>query len=125
MEFPELYDLRNAGSGVVPDDEGVALFLGIKEGDVESGVLREEPDWPGTGGVEGGINGIVDMRFARFASVGLMVRAPNPVACGIVETRLFVPGVPNLEARSLGDLGDLGAVNEDERVWSGVSEGFK
>lgn len=41
VESPELYDFLS-GSGVVPDDEGVALFLGISEGDVESGVFRDE-----------------------------------------------------------------------------------
>jgi hypothetical protein len=36
----------------------------------------------------GGAGGAIDIRFMRRASVGLMVRAPKPVACGMVDMRL-------------------------------------
>lgn len=70
MEIPELYDFR-MGSGVLVDDEGVMLLRGIKAG--EAGVVLCES----TGG--GGVR-IVDKRFNRLASVGLIVRAPSPEA---------------------------------------------
>lgn len=45
----------------------------------------------------GGAWGIIDNRFSLCASVGLMVRAPSPVAwCGIRDILLFAEedGVP-------------------------------
>ena len=66
----------------------------------------------------GGAGGAIDIRFIRRASVGLIVRAPSPVAwCGITEARFedeegvvakpagFFTGVPT-------------ALVEDDRVWS-------
>lgn len=52
----------------------------------------------------GGAGGAIDLRFIRRASVGLIVRAPSPVACGgttdilledeegLVGCSLFLPG---------------------------------
>lgn len=59
------------------------LFLRSKDGD--AGVAL----WDSAGG--GGVR-IVDKRFRRLASVGLMVRAPSPEACGIVDMRRLDPG---------------------------------
>lgn len=36
----------------------------------------------------GGAGGTIDIRLARRASVGLIVRAPKPVARGMVDMRL-------------------------------------
>ena len=66
----------------------------------------------------------VDIRFNLLASVGLIVRAPKPVACrGIVDMRLLEPedGVCVLRA---GDFpGDLEFVMESDLACSGVLEG--
>ena len=64
---------------------------------------------------------MVDKRFKRLASVGLIVRAPKPEAwCGIteillVEEGVFVPGPDFVGVR-------VAFVDED-LVWSGVREG--
>lgn len=79
-ERPELYDFR-FGSGVVRNDEGVLVFLGINDGDFEE--ARAMLCCSGcVGGVYGigGTPGTIDMRFALRASVGLIVLAPRPVA---------------------------------------------
>jgi len=85
MDSPELYDFRLLISGVVRDEEGVPdAFRGIMEGERESARVSIE-----TGGGGGTLArklrlcdcGIVDNRFIRRVSVGLMVRAPKPVAC--------------------------------------------
>lgn len=97
--MPELYDFR-FGSGVVREDDGVILFLGIMDGegaafrDIDVGVSG----W-GVGGVKGigGIVGIIESLFILRASVGLIVRAAKPVACtqfGIIDSRLSEEGVP-------------------------------
>lgn len=72
-------------------------FLGLSEGDFEVDLLSMD-----TGGGGGmvldwliGCGGIMDMRFIRRVSVGLMVLAPKPLACeewpvpGIIEVLLF------------------------------------
>ena len=41
LEIPELYDLR-LGSGVVREDDGVTLFLGIIEGEETCGSSEEK-----------------------------------------------------------------------------------
>lgn len=82
-ERPELYDFLLI-SGVVRDDDGVAeAFLGIIDGDLEAARVSIE-----TGGFAGTFEtwlelmdcGIMDIRFNLLVSVGLMVRAPRPVA---------------------------------------------
>lgn len=89
FEMPELYDLR-LGSGVVREEEGVSLFRGITGGDGSDGGSAS-----GVGGVYGigGGLGIMDILFSLRASVGLIVRAPRPVACalpGMIETLLLL-----------------------------------
>ena len=81
VDILELYDFRS--SGVFAVDEGVMLFLGSKDGD--AGVALWES-------ARGGDVRIVDKRFRRLASVGLMVRAPSPEACGMVDMRRLDPG---------------------------------
>lgn len=82
-ERPELYDFLLI-SGVVRDDDGVAeAFLGIIDGDLEAARVSDD-----TGGPDAALEtwfklmdcGIMDMRFIRLVSVGLMVLAPSPVA---------------------------------------------
>lgn len=89
FEMPELYDLR-LGSGVVLEEDGVSLFRGITGGDGSDGVSA-----CGVGGVYGigGGFGIMDILFNLRASVGLIVRAPRPVACalpGMIEILLLL-----------------------------------
>lgn len=89
FETPELYDLR-LGSGVVREEDGVSLLRGITGGDGSDGGSA-----CGVGGVYGigGGFGIIDILFNLRASVGLIVRAPRPVACalpGIMETLLLL-----------------------------------
>ncbi len=67
-------------SGVVLEDDGVALFLGIIVG--LAGADRSDSTAVGIAG-GGGVFTIVDNRFSLLASVGLTVLAPNPDACGI------------------------------------------
>jgi hypothetical protein len=129
LETPELYDLR-FGSGVVREDDGVTLFRGIRDG--------EGADWrPTEGGGSvcegvGGVNGIggglciIDNLFSLRASVGLIVRAPRPVACalpGMMDILLFDEGVfdPGNAARP----GDRAVPIGELRVGSGVLIGVK
>lgn len=83
-ESPELYDFLLFMSGVVRAEEGVTdAFLGIMDGDLLSARVSIE-----TGGGGGTLiiwfklcdPGMIDMRFILLVSVGLMVRAPRPVA---------------------------------------------
>lgn len=81
-DCPELYDLR-LRSGVVRLEEGVALLTGMYEGDWavdrgRTGTASVGACMPVEG--NGGAVGAMDSRFMRLASVGLTVRAPNPVA---------------------------------------------
>ena len=92
LETPELYDLR-LGSGVVREEDGVSLFRKITGGDGSGG-----GSVCGVGGVYGigGGFGIMDILFNLRASVGLIVRAPRPVACappGMIDTLLLFDGV--------------------------------
>jgi hypothetical protein len=58
-------------------------FLGIIDGDLDAARVSDD-----TGGPDATLEtwfelmdcGIMDMRFIRLVSVGLMVRAPSPVA---------------------------------------------
>lgn len=69
-------------SGVVREDEGVGIFLGSTEGDLEEVRFVRISGWE-VGGVFGMGGGpcSIDSLFALFASVGLTVLAPSPVAC--------------------------------------------
>lgn len=67
----------------------------------------------------------VDKRFARLASVGLIVLAPRPVAC---DVDVGIPGIIDIRFADedgvdvplpLGRPGDLDAKDED-LLWSGV-----
>ena len=123
FETPELYDLR-LGSGVVREEVGVSLFRGITGGDG----LDRGSAW-GVGGVcgIGGGFGIMDILFNLRASVGLIVRAPKPVACalpGIIETLLLLDdGV--LDNGKFGLAGDLAVLTGVDGVCSGVPLGVK
>ena len=131
-DCPELYDLR-FGSGVVLEEDGVTLFRLAGPGDCpeDMGLIVGKSGW-GVGGAceirfwgRGGAGGMIDMRFILRASVGLIVRAPSPVAC--TDIRRFVPpGVTVLPGvvRPAGvRLGVLAP--EEERLWSGVREGVR
>jgi len=76
----------------------------------------------GVGGVLGigGADGIIDIRFARRVSVGLIVRAPKPVAWGMVDMRLedeegVVTVVPDVFLTGVRT-----ALVEEDREWSVV-----
>lgn len=65
---------------------------------------------------------MVDMRFMRLASVGLIVRAPRPVA---IDIRLLVPGVavrPGVAARFPGV---VWPTRDEVFCGSGVLEGVR
>jgi hypothetical protein len=64
------------------------------------------------------------MRFSLRASVGLIVRAPSPVACAIEVRRFVPPGVTVLPGVVLPAGVRLGVLAPDgERLWSGVRDG--
>lgn len=70
------------------------------------------------GGVWGIGGGAIDMRFIRRASVGLMVRAPRPVACGITDMRFEDEvGVVTFTADAFST-GVCTALVEEDRAWS-------
>lgn len=73
----------------------------------------------------GGAGGAIDIRFNRRASVGLIVRAPSPVACGgITEARLEAEeGVATAAEEFLTGLRT--ALVEFDRVWSMFPEGVR
>lgn len=126
MDRPELYDLR-FGSGVVREDDGVSILLGTIEGeDLDESSDGNEASGEFIGGVKGngGAFGIIDIRFNRRASVGLIVRAPRPVACalpGITDNRLLDEGVWFLCV--LGLAGDRAVLIGDATCCSGVPTG--
>ena len=95
IDIAELKDLRCV-SGVVRLEEGVTLLRGIIEGEpaVDLGA-RLGGSGKRIGGVRGrGGAGIIDILFILRASVGLMVRAPRPVAWpGIMDRRFPDEGV--------------------------------
>lgn len=67
---------------------------------------------------------MIDMRFNLRASVGLMVRAPSPVACAIDIRRFVAPGVTVLPGVLLPAGVRFGVLApEGERLWSGVRDG--
>jgi hypothetical protein len=82
-------------------------------------------DWVGGVCGIGGAPGAIDIRFSLRASVGLIVRAPSPVACGgITEARLEVEeGVATVLEGAL--TGVRTALVEFERVWSMAPEAVK
>lgn len=91
VDTAELMDLR-LGSGVVRADDGVTLFRGIWEGEVADRGFDKKGSGCGVGGVWGigGALGMMDILFILRASVGLMVRAPKPVACGAATDILLL-----------------------------------
>ena len=109
---------------MVRDEEGVDIFLGNIEGDLEELRIIDISGWVGGVFGIGGTPCKIDIRFALRASVGLTVRAPSPVACdevgipGITDIRfpdddgVFVP----LPLFRPGDL----PVKDDDLLWSGV-----
>ena len=112
FEMPELYDLR-LGSGVVREEDGVTLFREITGGEGSDGGSA-----CGVGGVYGigGGFGIIDIRFKMRASVGLIVRAPRPVACalpGMIDTLLLLDdgAFDNWKVGLAGDLAVLTGVD--------------
>ena len=87
IDRPELYDFLLFTSGVVRAEEGVRDGLrGIIEGDRDSARIFNEGGGGGGGGGSVASTfqlcdlGIVDNRLILLVSVGLMVRAPRPVA---------------------------------------------
>jgi hypothetical protein len=83
----ELWDFRFI-SGVAREEEGVEPFCGSINGEGGPWDVGESGDRPEDMGIGGACR--VDNRFNRRASVGLIVRAPSPVACGgMVERRLL------------------------------------
>ncbi len=94
-ESPELYDFL-FGSGVVREEEGVEILRGSMDGERDE--ARTSVDSGGGGFIDAcdwspWFWCIFDIRFIRLVSVGLMVRAPRPVACeawgtpGIIDIR--------------------------------------
>ncbi len=78
-------------SGVVLEEEGVTLLRAKKDGDCVADPRPEEESGCGVGGVcgIGGAFCMIDSLFSLRASVGLIVRAPSPVACaGMTDRRL-------------------------------------
>ena len=73
----------------------------------------------------GGAGGAIDIRFSRRASVGLIVRAPSPVACGgMAEARLEAEeGVATAAEEFLTGLRT--ALVEFDREWSMAPEGVR
>ena len=122
------------GSGVVLEDDGVRLFRFAVLGDCadDLGLMGGNSGW-GVGGAcemrfcgRGGAGGMMDIRFNLRASVGLIVRAPSPVACaGITDIRRFAPpGVTVLPGVVLPAGVRLGVLVPDGvRLWSGVRVG--
>ena len=126
IDKPELYDFR-FGSGVVLLDEGVALFRGIRDGDCEDECGREgmRSAWVvGVYGIGGtGVN--VDILSIRRASVGLMVRAPSPVACGGI-TDILLDKEEGVVAPHVAFLtGVRAALVEEDREWSVFPDAVK
>lgn len=115
---PELYDFL-FGSGVVRLDDGVTLFRGIIEGEgtAERGLIVNPVSCcvGDPRGIGGGC-GMRDILFIRLASVGLMVLAPNPVACDGIIDILFDDVDDGVAAPSLFFTGVLTPVFDEARV---------
>lgn len=138
-ERPELYDLRFK-SGVVREEQGVEILRGSMEG--ERDAERTSADNGGGFGRPGAGAGLWewcnDSRFIRLVSVGLMVLAPRPVACGswgtpgITDTRFPATWFEPLAA-PLGDRGnaidmwlwssDRALVSGDNMAWLALAGG--
>lgn len=91
------------------------------EGEVVDRDFEKEGSGCGVGGVWGigaGL-GMIDILFILLASVGLIVRAPKPVACGaIVDIRLLDNGVFVLGPVDLP--GERAALIDAGLDWSGL-----
>lgn len=126
IDKPELYDFR-FGSGVVLVDEGVALFRGIKDGDCAHDCGREGMRSAWVGGVcgIGGTGVTADILSIRRASVGLMVRAPSPVACGGIAEILLDDEEGVVAPDVAFFTGVRAALVEEDRAWSGFSAAVK
>lgn len=111
---------------MVLDEEGVTLFRGIREGDWAEDRGREGTRSVCIGGVcgRGGGCGIIERRFMRLASVGLIVRAPKPVAWGTVDI-LFdeEDGVPTSSPADFP--GVRKALIDEDLEWSDPPDGVK
>lgn len=112
---------------MVRDDDGVTLLQGIRDGDCVADLEPNGCSGCGVGGVcgIGGTPWKADNLFNLRASVGLIVRAPRPVACtGNTDSRLAdEEGVFVLLPADLP--GDLAPPTDDELVWSGVIDGVE
>lgn len=104
---------------MVACDEGVTLFMGTIAG-LPGMDLAVSGGWGSEGG--GGVFSI-DNLLSRLASVGLIVLAAKPEACGMVEIlREAVDDGALSFFPVLGDLGDLGGNPTEARYWSGVRD---
>ena len=89
---PELYDFR-FGSGVVREDDGVDVFLGRTDGDLDEARTSVVGGGGGRSAISGGIGCcMMDRRFILLVSVGLIVLAPRPVAWDPGMTDIRFPG---------------------------------
>lgn len=98
----------------------MALFRGIRDGDCAHESGREGRVSGSVGGVYGigGAGGTADILSMRRASVGLMVRAPSPVACG-GTTDILLDDEEGVVAPDVAFLtGVRVAFVEEEREWS-------
>jgi hypothetical protein len=109
-ERPELYDFL-FGSGVVLDEDGVEVVL---RGSIDGDRDEARTSFGGSGVVEVNtwvvsLGWCIDIRFALRVSVGLIVRAPRPVAWpGMADARLLAADkLPGLLPPGRGDRGML------------------
>ena len=105
-------------SGVVLEEDGVTLFRVKSDGDCVTDPNPEEESGCGVGGVFGigGAGCNIDNLFNLRASVGLIVRAPSPVACaGITDIR-FAEDDGVFAVLSADLPGDRVAVTDNELV---------
>jgi hypothetical protein len=105
------------------------LLRGIMEGDWADDRGREIAAsscvWVGGVFGMGGAGGIIDMRFILRASVGLIVRAPRPVAWGIMDIRLLAEDDGVLPAPTAFFTGVRRAFVEEDLECSSPPDGIK
>ena len=100
---------------------GVRMFPGGSKRVTLRRRLRSKWPYPGLRGVSGRGGGfcIIDIRFSRLASVGLIVRAPKPVICpGITDSLRLDKGVFVLT--SVDRIGDWAVLKGIIQELSGV-----